>query len=136
MLGCQPGTVGCRLGSLHVMAGGAERAAFPWLPQVPWIDSISLGRHMYAKFRNLLLVYFAPGESSVDCGLDVQELSIIVPPTLRPVRAWGERGSAGCLLCATAWLGSNAAGWRQAPPPAAHLPCARHGMLAAQRLRK
>ena len=28
---------------------------------VPWIDSISLGRHMYAKFRNLLLIYFAPG---------------------------------------------------------------------------
>ncbi len=28
---------------------------------VPWIDSISLGRAMYAKFRNLLLIYFAPG---------------------------------------------------------------------------
>ena len=29
---------------------------------VPWIDSISLGRAMYARFRNLLLAYFAPGE--------------------------------------------------------------------------
>lgn len=29
---------------------------------VPWIDSISLGRAMYARFRNLLLLYFAPGE--------------------------------------------------------------------------
>lgn len=28
---------------------------------VPWIDSISLGRAMYQRFRNLLMVYFAPG---------------------------------------------------------------------------
>ncbi|KAL4457610.1 hypothetical protein ABPG75_012475 [Micractinium tetrahymenae] len=28
---------------------------------VPWIDSISLGRAIYARFRNLLLLYFTPG---------------------------------------------------------------------------
>lgn len=28
---------------------------------VPWIDSISLGAVMYAKFRNLLLFYYVPG---------------------------------------------------------------------------
>ena len=29
---------------------------------VPWIDSMSLGREMYARFRNLLVLYFIPGE--------------------------------------------------------------------------
>ena len=43
---------------------------------VPWIDSISLGRLMYAKFRNLLPLYFVPGEAcsrpalgACSCGL-------------------------------------------------------------------
>jgi hypothetical protein len=31
---------------------------------VPWIDSISLGGIMYSKFRNLLLLYFVPGEQN------------------------------------------------------------------------
>jgi hypothetical protein len=34
---------------------------------VPWIDSISLGRAMYSRFRNLLLVYFAPGGCGCTC---------------------------------------------------------------------
>ena len=28
---------------------------------VPWIDSISLGREIYRRFRNLLVLYFVPG---------------------------------------------------------------------------
>lgn len=28
---------------------------------VPWIDSISLGREIYRRFRNLLILYFVPG---------------------------------------------------------------------------
>lgn len=28
---------------------------------VPWIDSISLGREVYRRFRNLLVLYFVPG---------------------------------------------------------------------------
>lgn len=32
--------------------------------QVPWIDSISLGREIYRRFRNLLFLYVVPGERS------------------------------------------------------------------------
>lgn len=28
---------------------------------VPWIDSISLGREIYRRFRNLVVLYFVPG---------------------------------------------------------------------------
>lgn len=28
---------------------------------VPWIDSISLGREIYRRFRNLLVLYLVPG---------------------------------------------------------------------------
>ena len=28
---------------------------------VPWIDSISLGRQIYSRFRTLILLYFVPG---------------------------------------------------------------------------
>eukprot|EP00887_Chlorella_sp_A99_P002785 scaffold6.g2785.t1 len=31
---------------------------------VPWIDSMSLGREMYRRFRNLLVLYFIPGPLS------------------------------------------------------------------------
>lgn len=40
-------------------------AAFCYL--VPWIDSITLGKEIYRRFRNLLIFYFVPGGGPGAC---------------------------------------------------------------------
>ena len=50
---------------------------------VPWIDSMSLGRAMHSRFRNLLLINFVPGLLCTEGGRASREVACLLACTRR-----------------------------------------------------